>query len=331
MLVSLSLLTTPSAARADQVTNLKTQAKQIAEQLVEEQLQIGGYQQQYSVASAQVTDDAQAVTATQQQISADQRQVRAKSAQVQRVAIASYVYAGNESSNSNSAVFANNESTLQAAGEYSTITVGNLNQAMAQLRSAQHALAAHRAALVHQEAMDQSALNTQANALAQAEQSEASLQNVQAQVTGQLATAVAQANAAQAAAAVHAVAVAQRAAPPVPASSQATSSAAPPTTVASPAPTGGDATTDPVLPPFLACVVQAESGGDYGAVSPDGTYMGAFQFSQSTWNFAAQAAGLPSLVGVPPNTASKADQDTVAVALYALDGEQPWLGDRCSS
>jgi resuscitation-promoting factor RpfB len=77
--------------------------------------------------------------------------------------------------------------------------------------------------------------------------------------------------------------------------------------------------------------VQAESGGNYGAVSPNGDYMGAFQFSQSTWNMAAQAAGLPFLVGVPPNQATKAEQDTVAVALYSLDGERPWLGDRCSS
>ena len=78
-------------------------------------------------------------------------------------------------------------------------------------------------------------------------------------------------------------------------------------------------------------MVQAESGGNYGAVSPNGLYMGAFQFSQSTWNTAAQAAGLPNLVGVPPNRASKAEQDSVAVALFALDGDQPWLGDRCSS
>ena len=58
--------------------------------------------------------------------------------------------------------------------------------------------------------------------------------------------------------------------------------------------------------------------------------MGAFQFSQPTWNTAASAAGLGLLVGVPPNEATKPEQDSVAVALYALDGEQPWLGDRCS-
>jgi hypothetical protein len=58
--------------------------------------------------------------------------------------------------------------------------------------------------------------------------------------------------------------------------------------------------------------------------------MGAFQFSQSTWNEAAQLAGLPGLVGVPPNDASKADQDTLAIALYDADGEQPWY-DPCRS
>ena len=72
-------------------------------------------------------------------------------------------------------------------------------------------------------------------------------------------------------------------------------------------------------------------GGDYQAVSPNGLYMGAFQFSQSTWNFAARAAGRPDLVGVPPNRRRKADQDTLAVTLYSLDGERPWLGDRCSA
>ena len=87
---------------------------------------------------------------------------------------------------------------------------------------------------------------------------------------------------------------------------------------------------DPALNGFLSCVVQAESGGDYGVVSPNGLYMGAFQFSQSTWNSAAQAAGLGLLVGVPPNEATRAEQDSVAVALFALDGQQPWLGDRCS-
>jgi hypothetical protein len=82
------------------------------------------------------------------------------------------------------------------------------------------------------------------------------------------------------------------------------------------------------LPPFLQCVLQVESGGNYAAVSPGGTYMGGFQFDQPTWNEAAVLAGMPQLVNVPPNIASPADQDDLAIALYNADGEQPW-NDSC--
>jgi hypothetical protein len=166
-------------------------------------------------------------------------------------------------------------------------------------------------------------------------------------VTGQLATAVAQQAAAQAVAAAAAVTAAQGAAAKAStsystsASDQSTSSTNASTprgastshssTKVTTTSSGSADTTDPALNSFLECVAQAESGGNYGAVSPNRLYMGAFQFSQSTWDTAAQAASRPDLVGVPPNRASRADQDTVAVALYALDGEQPWLGDRCSS
>jgi peptidoglycan DL-endopeptidase CwlO len=338
LVVSLTLATVslPGRAEADQVGSLKAQAKQISEELVQEQLQIGGYQQQYSVASERVATDARNIAATEQQIGAAKKQVKSKTLLVRHLAISSYVFSGSESSISNAAVFANNESTVQAAGEYTTIAVGNLNQALDQLHTAQHALQSHQASLQQQQTQDRSELNQQATSLAQANNSEAQLQSAQSQVTGQLATAVAQATAAQDSAAAAAVAAAQKAAVPPSPSSQPTSSAPSASSGSSasnvsPTPTAvGGATTDPSLNPFLQCVVQAESGGDYGAVSPDGLYMGAFQFSQPTWNYAAQAAGLPGLVGVPPNTASQPDQDSVAVALYALDGEQPWLGDRCS-
>lgn len=336
--VTLPVLAVPGRANADQVGSLRDQAKQLSQELVQEQLQIGGYQQQYSVASERVSTDAQDIAQTQQQIGTAKRQVKSKMRMVRHLAIASYVFGSGESSPSNAAVFANNESTVQAAGEYTTIAVGNLNQALDQLHTAQHDLQARQASLQQQQAQDRVELSQQANDLAQANSSELQLQSAQSQVTGQLATAVAQQQAAQASAAQAAVAAAQKAAVPPSPSSQPTSSASSTsnpsstsTSSASPPPVAvGGATTDPALNPFLQCVVQAESGGNYGAVSPDGLYMGAFQFSQSTWNYAAQAAGLPGLVGVPPNTASKADQDTVAVALYALDGEQPWLGDRCS-
>ena len=328
MMTTLAVATSLRPAGADQITDLQAQARTVAQQLVEEQLQVGAYQQQYAVASAKVASDSQAIGQIGQQIGQDQQLITAKADLVKEQAIRSYMDYGGGSSSSDAGLFAGGGETAQAASEYSTIAVGNITTALDQLRVAQGALQAHQAALRQQQAQDQSDQARRATDLGQADGSQAHLESLQSQVTGQLATAVADQAGAQAAAAAAAVAAAQRAggrsgAPrageagtPVPGAPAGTG--APPNSA------------DPALNPFLQCVVQAESGGNYQAVSPDGLYMGAFQFSQPTWNTAAQAAGRPDLVGVPPNTASKPDQDTVAVALYALDGQQPWLGDRCS-
>lgn len=62
-------------------------------------------------------------------------------------------------------------------------------------------------------------------------------------------------------------------------------------------------------------VLQCESGGNYGAINPNGHY-GAWQFSRATWNGTARSAGRSDLVGVRPDRASPADQDAMAAALY---------------
>lgn len=115
---------------------------------------------------------------------------------------------------------------------------------------------------------------------------------------------------------------------------------APPTTTAAPPPstTAAPTTTAPPPPPpttvalggseanTLACIRARESGGNYGIVSAGGTYMGAYQFSQSTWNSTASHAGRPDLVGTPPNLASPADQDALALDLLRWQGLAPWGG-----
>jgi peptidoglycan hydrolase CwlO-like protein len=78
--------------------------------------------------------------------------------------------------------------------------------------------------------------------------------------------------------------------------------------------------------PFLSCVRQRESGGNYGAVNPSGPYLGAYQFLQSTWNVTAAHAGRSDLVGVPANLASAYDQDEMAWTLYQWQGTGPWGG-----
>ena len=312
-------------AGADQVGSLQAQAKTISEELVQEQLQAGAYQQQYSVASVRVAQDQRAIAELRRQIQGDRLEITKRLDQVRHLAVESYVLNGSVSSGAGAELFGENVSTVQSADEYATISVGNLDLAVEQLHTAQRSEQSQQQTLVRQRAHDQVEQTTQASSLAQATASVHHIATVQAQVTGQLAVAVAQASAAQGRAAAAAVATAQRA-------TTTKRSGAPPASGTSSGGTSApSSTTDPALNPFLACVVQAESGGNYGAVSPNGLYRGAFQFSQSTWNFAAQAAGRPDLVGVPPNLASKADQDSVAVALYSLDGERPWLGDRCSA
>ncbi len=341
LLVASSLFAYHATARAsaDQVSDLKAQAASISEKLIQQQLEIGAYQQQYSVASAAVAADARAIDRIDQQITTDQQLIDRKARTVRHTAIMSYINAGSESPNTSVALFSGSGDRVQAATEYSSIALGNITTALDELHTAQRTLVAQQSALQVQQARDQADRTQQANDLGQATTTARQMQSVQAQVTGQLAAAVAQQTAAQDAAAAAAVAAAQRSAVRT-ASTASPPSTIPPSTIpttagtsngtAPAAPVGGSLS-DPALNPFLQCVVQAESGGNYGAVSPDGQYMGAFQFSQATWNSAAAAAGLSDLVGVPPNVASKAAQDTVAVALYSLDGQQPWLGDRCSS
>jgi len=77
--------------------------------------------------------------------------------------------------------------------------------------------------------------------------------------------------------------------------------------------------------PFLSCVRQRESGGNYGAVSGSG-YYGAYQFSASTWDVTASHAGRLALVGVRPDRASAWDQDDMAWTLYQWQGAAPWGG-----
>jgi hypothetical protein len=86
--------------------------------------------------------------------------------------------------------------------------------------------------------------------------------------------------------------------------------------------TGGD------VEAFLECTRRIESTGNYNAVSPGGTYRGAYQFDQRTWDSNAAASGRYDLVGIDPASASTADQDQMARDLYARRGNQPW-GGRC--
>lgn len=76
---------------------------------------------------------------------------------------------------------------------------------------------------------------------------------------------------------------------------------------------------DDVLARLRAC----ESNGSYSAVSRSGTYRGAYQFSQRTWDNTARTFK-PDHVGVDPAVAGAEIQDLMARALWSLGGSRSW-------
>ena len=315
----------PAPVGADQVSDLKTQAVQITQDLLQEQLQIGAYQQQYDVDVAKIQRDAAEIASSQDQIHSDVDRVRRDRKRLQTEAVTAYINSGSESVGS-PPLFEVNQSKALAKAQYEAVVSGDITNSMAALRVDENGLRAQRATLEQREARDQAITSEQATLNSAAHQAEVQLASKQSQIAGKLATAVAQQQVVQAAAAAAAVRAAQATASTATTTTTRAEPGATPTVAA-----GGVESTaagDPSLPPFLQCVLQAESGGNYGAVSPGGTYMGGFQFSQPTWNEAAQLAGMPQLINVPPNEATPAEQDDLAIALYNADGQQPW-NDRC--
>ncbi len=328
----------PSApTAADQVSSLKAQATQIAQDLVLEQLQIGTYQQQYDVDAAKVQHDKAEIASSENQIQSDTGRVNRDRRRLESEVVSAYINVDPDVSGIGDLF--DNQKEAPTTAEYEEVASGDIALSIDVLHTDESGLRAQRATLEQEEVRDQATTNQQAASATSAQHTETQLASEQSEITGQLVAAVAQQQAAQAVAAAAAVRAAQaKAAAAAAAATAAAASAAAarttqPTSSTSTAPQGsspGPSPGDPQLPPFLQCVLQTESGGNYGAVSPGGTYMGGFQFSQPTWNEAAVLAGMPQLVNVPPNEATPAEQDDLAIALYDADGQQPW-DDSCRS
>ena len=314
---------------ADQVSDLQARANQVARDLVLQQLQVDTFQQQYGADVTKVQQDDAAIGATESQIQSDSDRVNRDRRRLQSEAVWAYIHLGGDA-NGTPTIF-ENQTVAPTRAQYEDVASGDIRLTIDSIHIDQNRLRAERATLAQQQAADQATTNQEASLTDAARRTATSLAAQKSEITGQLAVAVAQQQAAQAAAAQAAVRSAQAKAA---AATTATSSRAPATTStvppASATVTPTTPTADPQLPPFLQCVLQVESGGDYQAVSPDGQYMGGFQFSQPTWNEAAQLAGMPQLVNVQPNVATPAEQDDLAIALYNADGEQPW-NDSCAS
>ena len=128
--------------------------------------------------------DQRAIAATQLQLKSDRQQIAQRTHQVERIAIASYVLDGSVSSSSGASLFAENVSTVQSANEYATITIGNLNEAVDKLHSAQRSAQGTLQVLVRQSDRDRAEQTAQANYLAQSTSTVSQMESVQARGHG---------------------------------------------------------------------------------------------------------------------------------------------------
>lgn len=319
--LSATLFSFSAPVGADQVSSLQAEAAQISSSMLLEQLQIGGYQQRYSAAIAKVQQDDAVLSKTRASIQAVQQKIGHDAATLRIAAVSAYEEGGSGAAATPLFVSQRSEGSRT---EYVQVLSNSLWVAEDKLHSDRQVLHQQETSLEQVQAQDLATQQDAQSLLQQSESTESHLQQQQAQVNGQLAVAVAQQQAQEAAAAAAAVAAARARAAGSANTGQVTAASSAGSFEAAPLPT-----TVPSLNSFLRCVIQAESGGDYQAVSPGGTYMGAFQFSQSTWNEAALLAGMPQLVNVPPDQATPAEQDDLAIALYNADGSHPWY-DPCT-
>lgn len=296
-------------ASADQIADTQAQANQLAAQIASQGSRIHQLSEQYDQAQVQLDSVSQKLATSQAALSATVAEVRARQAEVKRQAVQAYLEG--PAGGGTAALLAGDLGHVQLRQEYLAFansdirgSIDDLHTAEAQLRSqeaslasAQQAAAADAAGLAH----DRQQLT------AEASQEESTLSQVQ----GQLASMVAEAEAARYAAASAQrrqaeEAAAQVRAPSVPSGQPLQGGVA---SFSSPsAHPGGSG--DP-----FAEIRQCESGDNYSADTGNG-YYGAYQISAATW----QGLGYSGL----PNQAPPAVQDEAARRLQAQSGWGQW-------
>jgi peptidoglycan DL-endopeptidase CwlO len=191
-------------AGADAVSDAKAKAAQIEAQLASAQAQMSALSQQYDAAQVKLGQVNANIATTKAAIATNVHTVGKDKTTLEKAAIANYVSDG--SAADQNPIFSNNEKTLGAANEYNDIASGDINQAVANLHTAENKLSAQEAQLTTQQGQAQDAVNQEqaaVNANAQVVQEQSS---ALAQENGEVATLVAQQQAAEAAQAAQATA-----------------------------------------------------------------------------------------------------------------------------
>ena len=322
--ITASVVLLPRSVAADQVSDLKTQAAQIAKDLVLEQLQIGTYQQLYDVDVARVRQDQAEIASSQARIQADVSRVSHDHERLVSEAVSAYINLDPEVSGASEALFENQAQTPTKA-EYEEVASGDISLAIDTLHTDENGLRVAtdhaRSARSARSSHDQPGSGRQQLRAAGGERARGQAGRGHRPTRRRRGTAAGGAGRGRGG----------RGPGGSGRGEQERNDHDTPCGLLQLSGAGSERRhhrRQSVPTSLLAMCPPGRVGRGLPSRLPGGTYMGGFQFSQATWNEAAQLAGMPQLINVPPNDASPADQDDLAIALYNADGEQPW-NDSC--
>jgi len=208
--VPLALSSSP--ANADQVSTLRARAEAIASQIQADNVRLQILDENYLQAEAKVATLQHEVANATKAMASAQRSFSLDESHLRHVAIEAYVTGGDNGSLSVIMNGSQQNAPMQQA--YLQAASGNLNEAMATVRIAQHQIQGQRAVLQRAETAARANEQSIANDRSQAQALSGQLQATYSQVNGQLAAAVAEVQRQQQAAALAALqqAAAQQAA-----------------------------------------------------------------------------------------------------------------------
>jgi peptidoglycan DL-endopeptidase CwlO len=286
---------------ADTVAGARAKAAEIESELSAAQAEMSTLSQQYDQARYKLSQVNASIATTKAAIAVNESRVAKDKTTLEKAAIANYVSDG--SATTDNPIFSNNEKTLGAASEYNQIASGDINQAVANLHTAENKLAAQQAQLTTQQGEAQNEVNAEQEAVTQNQQVVQSESAALSQENGEIEVLVQQQ--AQAAAAV-----AQRQAAAQVASAQSSASSG--------SGSSGDGFTSTAAPPPTAAggegaVEAAESqlGVPYvwGGESPKGSADPGFDCSGLTaWSWGQVGVSLPHYSG-----AQEADSTPISI------------------
>jgi cell wall-associated NlpC family hydrolase len=289
----------PRPIGADTIAGAKAKAAQIESELSAAQNQMSALSQQYDAAAAKLSQVNASIATTKAAIATNERHVAKDKATLEKAAISSYVSDG--SASTDNPIFSNNENSLGAASEYNQIASGDINQAVANLHTAENALAAQQAQLTTQQGQAQSQVNAEQAAITQNQQVVQEQSAALSQENGEIATLVQQQQQAEAAQAAQATAAKLAAATTAAASASSSSSSSGSSSSGS---SGIDntAAAPPTASGGAGAVQAAESqiGVPYvwGGESPKGSADPGFDCSGLTsWSWGQVGVGLPHYSG----------------------------------